>query len=144
MNRFEMRRRRELSSKRRKDMAGAAILAATLAGAAAFMSYAVKADAERGLTVSESLCTAGIGCTANESATLRAWLRGQPPKGELRQFAAEARRRIGYKPERPAVEARLIGRCNGRLMAALEESAFPAGCDWIEPIRDADASKESR
>jgi hypothetical protein len=34
--------------------------------------------------------------------------------------------------ERPAIEARLIGRCDGRLMAAAEESAFPAtGCDWI-------------
>jgi hypothetical protein len=132
------------NAKRRADCAGFVMLAAVAASFAAFTSYAVKADAARGLTVSESLCTAGIGCTANESATLRAWLRGQPPKGELRQFAAEARRRIGYKPERPAVEARLIGRCNGRLMAALEESAFPAGCDWVEPIRDADASKESR
>lgn len=37
--------------------------------------------------------------------------------------------------ETPAVEARLIGRCDGRIMAAMEESAFPAGCDWIEPIR---------
>jgi hypothetical protein len=123
--------------KTRLDIAGALAIAASLAGFAAFTSYAVKADAARGLTVSESLCTAGIGCTAEESRTLRAWLRGRPPQGELRQFAAEARRRIGYKPERPAVEARLIGRCGGRLMAAMEESAFPAGCAWIEPIRDA-------
>jgi hypothetical protein len=34
--------------------------------------------------------------------------------------------------ERPAIEARLIGQCGGRIMAAAEESAFPAtGCDWI-------------
>ena len=37
--------------------------------------------------------------------------------------------------ERPAIEAGLIGMCQGRLMAAQEESAFPASCDWIEPIR---------
>jgi hypothetical protein len=35
----------------------------------------------------------------------------------------------------PAVEARLIGYCGGRIMAAMEESAFPSGCAWIEPIR---------
>ena len=37
--------------------------------------------------------------------------------------------------ERAAVPARLIGECDGRIMAAMEESAFPAGCAWIEPIR---------
>lgn len=37
--------------------------------------------------------------------------------------------------EAPAIEARLIGQCNGKLMAAKEESSFPAGCAWIEPIR---------
>lgn len=36
--------------------------------------------------------------------------------------------------ERPAYEARLIGLCGGRVMAGLEESAFPSGCQWIEPI----------
>lgn len=35
----------------------------------------------------------------------------------------------------PATEARLIGECNGRLLAAMEESDFPAGCTWIELIR---------
>lgn len=41
---------------------------------------------------------------------------------------------------RPAVEVRLVGRCDGRLMAAMEEDNFPAtGCDWIEPIRDGDS-----
>lgn len=35
--------------------------------------------------------------------------------------------------EAPAVEARLFGVCNGKLMAAAEESAFPeSGCEWIE------------
>lgn len=33
------------------------------------------------------------------------------------------------------IEARLIGHCNGRIYAGQEESSFPAGCDWIEPIR---------
>lgn len=40
-----------------------------------------------------------------------------------------------FKAERPAVPARLIGLCDGRILAAEEESAFPAGCTWIEPIR---------
>jgi len=38
--------------------------------------------------------------------------------------------------ESPAVPARLIGLCNGGYMAAIEESAFPEGCLWIEPIRE--------
>ncbi len=38
--------------------------------------------------------------------------------------------------EAPAVEARLIGFCNGRVFAGMSESAFPeTGCEWIEPIR---------
>jgi hypothetical protein len=36
--------------------------------------------------------------------------------------------------ERPAVPVRLIGACNGQILGAMEESAFPAGCDWIETI----------
>jgi hypothetical protein len=36
--------------------------------------------------------------------------------------------------ERPAVPVRLVGLCDGRMMAAMEESAFPAGCDWIAPL----------
>lgn len=42
----------------------------------------------------------------------------------------------------PAAEMRLIGRCDGRIMGAMEEDQFPAsGCEWIEPIR---YSEESR
>ena len=37
--------------------------------------------------------------------------------------------------EPAAIEARLIGYCGGRVLAAVEESSFPAGCNWIEPIR---------
>lgn len=40
---------------------------------------------------------------------------------------------LGIAPR--AREVRLIGDCNGRIMAALEEDQFPAGCRWIEPIR---------
>lgn len=29
---------------------------------------------------------------------------------------------------------RLIGFCRDRLLLAQEESQFPIGCDWIEPI----------
>lgn len=108
-----MRRPRRLSRKARLDMAGAALILASLAGCAGFTSYAVKADAARGLSVSESLCTAGIGCTAAERGRIVAELRG----------------------EAPAVPARLIGECGGRILAATEESSFPAGCAWIEPIR---------
>ena len=139
MNRSRVLRRARRTQaeqrKRRGDMLGGAIIAATLAGCVAFGAYAVRADAERGLTVSESLCTAGIGCTAGESAMLRGYLRGQP-KSELQRFAAETRQRIHYAPERPAAPARLIGRCNGQLYAGNSESSFPAGCAWIEPIRD--------
>lgn len=41
----------------------------------------------------------------------------------------------GFAAEPAASEVRLIGECNGRLLAAMEESSFPAGCEWIEPIR---------
>ena len=40
----------------------------------------------------------------------------------------------GRLAERPAVEVRLVGMCQGRYFAALEESAFPAGCLWIAPL----------
>lgn len=38
--------------------------------------------------------------------------------------------------ESPAVPAKLIGKCHGGYMAAVEESAFPEGCLWIEPIKE--------
>lgn len=37
--------------------------------------------------------------------------------------------------EAPATPIRLIGECNGQLMGAMEESAFPEGCAWTEPVR---------
>lgn len=37
--------------------------------------------------------------------------------------------------ESRAAPVRLIGLCDGRLLGALEEGSFPAGCVWIEPIR---------
>lgn len=36
--------------------------------------------------------------------------------------------------EASAQPARLIGLCDGQVLAAMEEDQFPAGCDWIEPI----------
>lgn len=42
---------------------------------------------------------------------------------------------VAVPTERPAYEARLIGLCGGRIMAGLEESAFPSDCQWIERIR---------
>lgn len=38
-----------------------------------------------------------------------------------------------------AAPVRLVGLCSGRLLGALEEDAFPAGCSWIEPVRFAPA-----
>lgn len=35
----------------------------------------------------------------------------------------------------PAREIRLIGECDGKFYGAMEESDFPDGCAWIEPIR---------
>lgn len=35
----------------------------------------------------------------------------------------------------PAREIRLIGECGGKFYGAMEESDFPDGCAWIEPIR---------
>lgn len=30
---------------------------------------------------------------------------------------------------------RLIGLCHSQLLGGIEEDSFPAGCDWIEPVR---------
>lgn len=40
-----------------------------------------------------------------------------------------------FEAEPAATEARLIGYCDGRVLAGIEESSFPSSCDWIEPIR---------
>lgn len=56
--------------------------------------------------------------------------------GMLALAATVAALGIASIESRPhAIEARLIGECHGRLLAAMEESSFPAGCAWIEPIR---------
>lgn len=39
------------------------------------------------------------------------------------------------KPAPRAVEIRLIGECGGKFYGAQEESDFPEGCAWIEPVR---------
>lgn len=38
-------------------------------------------------------------------------------------------------PASRAREIRLIGECGGKFYGAMEESDFPDGCAWIEPIR---------
>ena len=91
--------------------AGLAILAATALGFAGLFYGAARIDAANGISVSESLANNGI------------------------HGGAAIARHFERNAEAPAVEARLIGRCGGRLMAGLEESSFPAGCEWIEPIR---------
>lgn len=37
-------------------------------------------------------------------------------------------------PNKQAEEVRLLGFCNGKLLAAKEEDQFPTGCLWIEPV----------
>lgn len=96
------RSRKAEQRKRRQDRIGLGIIAAVLFTSAAGLYGASRIDAANGLTVSESLCTAGIGCTVEESAVLRGYLRGQP-KSELQRFASDVRQRIHYAPERPAV-----------------------------------------
>lgn len=42
---------------------------------------------------------------------------------------------LGVSMPYHAREIRLIGECNGKFYGAMEESDFPDGCAWIEPIR---------
>lgn len=103
------------SSQRRKrsqDRLGLALLGAVALGFVGFGYAAVKIDESNGITPSESMCNNGFAGFCQAA-----------PK------------------EAPAVPAMLIGRCNGVLMAAMEESAFPAGCTWIEPIREFEAGR---
>lgn len=109
MSYYSSRRAAEL---RRKNRLGAAMLAATVLGFAGMFYGAAAIDASNGITVSESLANHGMGGGA---AIARA-----------------------FESEASAVDARLIGYCGGRIMAADSESAFPAsGCAWIETPADA-------
>ncbi len=98
--------------KRSQDRKGLALFAAMGIAVTGALTLGWQADSARGLTVSESLASAGFGSPAE---------------------------RVSARFESPAREVRLIGLCDGRLMAALEESSFPAGCEWIEPIRSESA-----
>lgn len=42
---------------------------------------------------------------------------------------------LALPAKRHAHEIRLIGECNGLYYGGVEESDFPDGCEWIEPIR---------
>lgn len=99
--------------KRSQDRLGLAIIGAAVLGFAGFGYAAVKIDASNGITPAESMCNNGLGFCATAKR--------------------DAARQAG---EAPAVPALLIGRCNGVLMAAMEESAFPLNCEWIEPIKE--------
>ena len=106
---------RQLAAKKRQDRIGAAIIAASVALGAGFFGLCVKLDHERGITVSESLASVGIGSTTAETARVRAKLSGRPV------VLAES-----------AVSPRFVGYCDGKLLVAAEEDAFPAPCAWIE------------
>lgn len=58
-------------------------------------------------------------------------------KGELFAFAIASALifALGVSMPYPAREIRLIGECNGKFYGAMEESDFPDGCAWVEPIR---------
>lgn len=132
--------------KRRQDRIGGAIIGATILAAVGAFYGAVQIDAANGLTIGESLCTAGIGCTIEDSAALRAELRGDAPTESgfytTRDFCDQRDCGAYLKARKlamaEAMPARLIGRCGGRLYAGNSESSFPAGCDWIEPIKASD------
>ena len=112
MSRFVSRQlrhnQREAARQRRANLFGVAFAGAIVASFGAMFYVAAAADAAHGISVSESLRNNGIHGAA---------------------YVAEA-----FESERPAVPVRLIGKCNGRILAALEESSFPAGCEWIEEI----------
>lgn len=103
-----------------------ALCAATALGFAAMLAGAFQIDAAHGITPAESMCGNGFSgfCVAS-------------PAKPTRRFAHGVREAIGYVA--PAREARLIGRCDGVLMAGMEEDSFPAGCAWIEPIREGES-----
>lgn len=103
--------RRASSRRNGQRNAGLAIIAATVASFAGLLYGAAAIDAANGISVSESLANNGI------------------------HGAAAIARHFETPAEAPAVRARLIGECGGQLYAGLEESSFPAGCAWIEPIR---------
>lgn len=94
-----------------KEMKGLALISAAVLGFAGLFYGAAKIDEANGISVSQSLENNGIG-----------------------GGAAIARYFEGVPAEAPAVPVRLIGMCGGRMLAAMEESAFPANCDWIAPL----------
>jgi hypothetical protein len=125
-SRLTIRRQRERSKARATLAFG--LLAVTsfavcLGGA---LGAAIEADARNGMTVSESLASAGFGRAS--------------PDLEHRRFAREFRAAINYPAAKPA---RLIGYCGGRIMAGMEEDSFPAGCAWIESPAGAAAKLEA-
>lgn len=87
--------------------AGWAMLAGVALASAGILAACYQADKAAGISVSESLASHGIGRAAISPA-------------------------MGGERARPA---RLIGRCNGVLLAGMEESDFPMDCQWIERIR---------
>lgn len=113
MNRVASRRRRNNGQRN----AGVALILATVAGFGGLFYGAAAIDRANGITVSESLANHGI------------------------HGGAYVARHFESPIEAPAVEAKLIGRCGDKLMAAMEESAFPDGCAWIEPIREFEAGR---
>jgi hypothetical protein len=70
MNNIQRRNRRQLVAKRRQDRLGVSLIIATALGFAGMFYGAVRIDAHNGLTVSQSLCTAGIGCTNAQRSAL--------------------------------------------------------------------------
>jgi hypothetical protein len=106
-------RQREAARARKSAIGAAVVLGGMTAAFGGLLYLAAAADEAHGISVSESLRNNGIHGAA---------------------YVAEA-----FESERPAVQVRLIGECGGRYYAAKEESAFPANCTWIEPIREVES-----
>lgn len=114
MNRSTARRPRRLSEREalaaRRNKQGLAMLGAMALCVPAMLYGAARIDAANGITVSESLASAGA-------------------------YGGAAVARHFERSEAPAVPARLVGECGGRIYAGNSESSFPAGCVWIEAVR---------
>lgn len=135
-----MRQRPHMRNRRKSfngyDVAGLGLLTLTTAGFIGMFAMAYQIDASNGITFAESMCNNGFSgfCAAVETPLPESGFhsnRDYCSPADCREYIA-AKRLIRFE----AAEVRLIGKCGNRYYAATEESSFPAGCAWIEPIKE--------
>lgn len=85
-----------------------------------------KRKADRAGLILISACLAGFAAMAYGAFAIDQ-ARGITVSQSLAQWG------IGRAPA--ARQVRLVGQCDGKILAAMEESDFPAGCAWIEPVK---------